>query len=81
VSVGPLRIDFVGRFDPLVRDAVVTGHDRDEVGMLVFPDDAAVRALAPHLPAATPLADVLCDAAVKQAFRERLRAFAAEATG
>jgi feruloyl-CoA synthase len=37
VHVGELRIAVVGACAPLVQDAVVTGHDRDEVGLLVFP--------------------------------------------
>lgn len=37
VSVGTLRVDLVSELAPLVQDIVLTGHDRDEVGMLVFP--------------------------------------------
>ena len=81
VSVGPLRVDFVGGFDPLVKDAAVAGHDRDDVGMLVFPDEGATRKLAPHLPAETPFAEVLADERVKDAFQERLAALARKATG
>jgi feruloyl-CoA synthase len=81
VSVGPLRTEFVGRFDPLVKDAVVTGHDRDDVGMLVFPDEEQTRKLAPHLAPETPFDEVVTDAAVKDVFQERLAAIAREATG
>jgi feruloyl-CoA synthase len=82
VSVGPLRLHVIGRFEPLVRDAVVTGHDRDEVGMLVFPDEAAVRAaVGAAADPAMPFADVLCLPAVHALFRRRLAALAAEATG
>lgn len=81
VSVGPLRVHFVGAFDPLVRDAAVAGHDRDDVGMLVFPDEAAVRQLARRLPSDAPFAQVLADAGVKAVFHERLAALARLATG
>jgi feruloyl-CoA synthase len=81
VSVGTLRLDFIGKFDPWVRDVVVAGHDRDEIGMLVFPDEAEARRLAPHLPPERPFADILADPAVKQAFCERLSALAARSTG
>jgi feruloyl-CoA synthase len=37
VHVGELRIAVVGACAPLLQDAVVTGHDRDEIGLLVFP--------------------------------------------
>ena len=40
VSVGTLRVDLVSALAPLVQDIVLTGHDRDEVGMLVFPSAA-----------------------------------------
>ncbi|MFM0184059.1 feruloyl-CoA synthase [Paraburkholderia nemoris] len=45
VSVGTLRVRAVSELTPYVQDAVVTGHDRDEVGLLLFPS-AALRALA-----------------------------------
>jgi feruloyl-CoA synthase len=45
VSVGTLRVRVVSELNPYVQDAVVTGHDRDEVGLLLFPS-AALRALA-----------------------------------
>jgi feruloyl-CoA synthase len=81
VSVGPLRTEFVGRFDPLVKDAAVTGHDRDHVGMLVFPDEVETRKLAPHLAPDTPFEEVLSDQTVKDVFQERLAELAREATG
>ncbi len=36
VSVGTLRVALVSELAPLVQDIVLTGHNRDEVGMLVF---------------------------------------------
>ena len=47
VSVGTLRLRAVTALSPLAADVVVTGHDREEVGLLVFPS-AAARELAPH---------------------------------
>jgi feruloyl-CoA synthase len=71
----------MGKFDPWVRDVVVAGHDRDEIGMLVFPDEAEARRLAPHLGSEMHFADILVDPTVKQAFRNRLSALAARSTG
>jgi feruloyl-CoA synthase len=45
VSVGTLRVAAVGALSPLAQDVVVGGHDRDEVGLLIFPS-AALRRLA-----------------------------------
>ena len=36
VHVGELRIAVVGACAPLLQDAVVTGHDRDAIGLLLF---------------------------------------------
>jgi feruloyl-CoA synthase len=41
VSVGTLRVKLVSALAPLVADAVITGHDRDAVGALLFPTAAA----------------------------------------
>ena len=74
VSVGPLRLEFLAAFAPLAQDVVIAAPDRDDVGALVFPNEAAVRKLAPHLPAQAPLAESIADPAVKAAFRDRLAA-------
>jgi feruloyl-CoA synthase len=36
VNVGAVRIKLIAAADPLIQDAVITGHDRDQVGALVF---------------------------------------------
>jgi feruloyl-CoA synthase len=41
VSVGTLRVRVVSALAPHAQDVVVTGHDRDEVGVLVFPTPQA----------------------------------------
>ena len=45
VHVGAVRVRLIAACDPLVQDAVITGHDRDFVGALVFVNPAAVKAL------------------------------------
>jgi len=55
VSVGALRVKLIAACDPLVQDAVITGHDRAEPGALLFLNPAAARGLCPDAPAdATP---------------------------
>ena len=73
VSVGPLRAALVSALAPLARDAVIAGHDRDDVAALIFPDLDACRAETG--------ADDLESPEVREAFRRRLAAFAAAATG
>jgi feruloyl-CoA synthase len=85
VSVGPLRAAVIQHFAPLVRDVVIAGHDRDTVGVLIFPDLEACRALCGAAPDLTP-ADLTPDALVGQpALRARfqilLDGFARAATG
>ncbi len=41
ISVGTLRVNAVSALTPFAADVVVTGHDRDEVGLLVFPSPQA----------------------------------------
>ena len=40
VHAGALRMRLIAAANPVVLDAVITGHDRDEVGALVFPSPA-----------------------------------------
>src|SRR5438034_9228830 len=44
VHVGVTRVGLIAAGDPLVQDAVITGHERSEVGALVFLNAAAVKA-------------------------------------
>jgi feruloyl-CoA synthase len=41
VSVGTLRLKVVAALAPLAQDVVITGHDRSEIGALVFLSEAA----------------------------------------
>ena len=41
VSVGTLRLKLVAALAPHVQDAVITGHDRDELGALLFLTESA----------------------------------------
>jgi feruloyl-CoA synthase len=38
VSAGPLRMRFLAHCAPFIKDAVIAGHDRDEITALIFPD-------------------------------------------
>jgi feruloyl-CoA synthase len=49
VSVGTLRVRVVSALTPYAQDVVITGHDRDEVGVLVFPSPAAASLSAGEL--------------------------------
>ena len=68
VSVGPLRAKIVAVGDPCIQDAVVTGLNRDEIGLLVFPRPDECRKLA-GLPEGTALPEVLHHPAVRAFFQ------------
>ncbi len=80
VSVGPLRARMIAACAPLVRDVVIAGINRDDLSALVILDLDGCRVVNPALPA-DDLAAAARDTIVRQAFRERLAAFAAAATG
>ncbi len=48
VHVGQLRLNLLEAAAPLVQDAVITGHDRDAAGALLFLNASATRDLAPQ---------------------------------
>ncbi len=80
VSVGPLRVKILSHFAPLVQDVVITGHDRDEVGMLVFPDWTACHSLCPDV-SPDLKAEILGQEAVRARFQSLLESFAKISTG
>lgn len=79
VNAGPLRAMVTSHLSPLVRDVLPTGHDRDEVGILAFPEIEACRRLA-ALPADATLREVATHPRVREEFAQRLAAIAAEGT-
>jgi feruloyl-CoA synthase len=81
VSVGTLRARFNAAGSPFVHDVVITGHDRDALGALVFPSLAACRALCPEHDETAPAGAVLHHPAVRARFQAALDRVAQEATG
>ena len=48
VHVGAVRVKLIAAGNPLIQDAVITGHDRNEVGALVFVNQAAAKDMGSH---------------------------------
>jgi feruloyl-CoA synthase len=67
VHTGAVRVKLIAAGNPLIQDAVITGHDRDEVGALVFLNPAAAK-------------DLSADA-VRAKIAGALKALAAESAG
>jgi feruloyl-CoA synthase len=80
VSVGALRLAGIDALAPLAQDIVVAGHDRDSVGFLVFPNEAAARRLA-AADADTPVAEILAHPAVREHVARGLARLKAEGGG
>jgi feruloyl-CoA synthase len=66
VSVGPLRARLNAACSPYVQDTVIAGHDRGEVGALIFPSEAG---------------KALDSAALRRALQDALDRLARESTG
>jgi feruloyl-CoA synthase len=81
VNVGLLRVQAIAALAPVAQDAVLTGHDRGEIGLLVFPNVAACRELAAGLAADAPLEEVLAHRAVREHVRAGLAALKARGGG
>jgi feruloyl-CoA synthase len=79
VNVGRLRGQFVDHFGPIVRDLAITGADRAYLGALVFPDMRECRQLAGD--EALSGEALLQHPRVRAAFRDKLKALAANSTG
>ncbi|MBV8426008.1 MAG: feruloyl-CoA synthase [Hyphomicrobiales bacterium] len=81
VTVGTLRQAFLTAFAPYVKDVVITGHDRDEVCALVFPDVEACKSLCADLTAASSVGEILQHRATRKTLARLLARFAQEAKG
>ena len=81
VHVGALRVKALAALAPLAQDVVVTGHDREEAGFLVFANPAGCRGLCPDLPAEAPLDRVLADARVTGRLKEGMALLKREGGG
>jgi feruloyl-CoA synthase len=81
VSVGPLRERILAHFAPLLRDVVICGHDRATLAVLAFPNPTGAAKAIPGLPADASGAAIAAHPAMRAALAERLKSFAATATG
>jgi len=80
VSVGPLRARILAAAAGLAQDVVITGHDREFAGALVFPNMAVCRDMA-GLAADAPAREVLTHPAVLGGFQNVFTGLARESTG
>lgn len=72
VHVGSLRVKAITAGAPIIQDAVIAGEGREDVGLLVFPDLAACRAL---VGGDQPAEKLLSSASVRAAVADGLNAY------
>ncbi len=75
VHVGTVRVRGIDALSPVAQDIVVTGHDRDEIGFLVFPNIPECKKIA-GLPADASVDAVLTHPSVVRRVREGMSVMA-----
>ena len=78
VRAAQIRLGAIAALAPLVQDIVITGHDKREIGILVFPDRAQ---LAQAGLTASENGGALTGDALMAEFRSRLEELASKSTG
>ena len=81
VGVGELRVAAIAACGPAMEDGVITGENRDEIGLLIFPSLAGCRSLCPDLPLDVPLARLIADPRVRASIADGLKRHNATAGG
>ena len=74
VHVGELRTAAIAAGAPVIQDAVVTGHDQPDVGLLVFPNPAGCRSLCHDAPPDATLVELIGRPEVRRRLRAGLAA-------
>jgi feruloyl-CoA synthase len=78
VQTGALRVKALEALAPVAQDIVIAGHDRDEIGFLIFPSLAGCRSLCDKQVADDEL---LADARVREVVRAGLQRLKAQGGG
>lgn len=81
VHVGALRLRALTALSAVAQDIVVAGHDRDEIGLLIFPNVAACRKLCPSLQENASIGHVLSHATLRARVAEGLRTLRQQSPG
>ncbi|MDR9467892.1 feruloyl-CoA synthase [Marinospirillum sp.] len=72
VHTGALRSQLVSTLGSLVTDMVITGQDKDYIGLLVWPNEDGIKARFPEM-AERPLTEVIASDAYRQALQACLQ--------
>ena len=80
-NVGFLRANIIKHLAPYVQDVVISGPNRDAIGIMIFANIEACRRLAAHLPADARPVEILLDPRVREEIQFRLGTLAKQSTG
>lgn len=81
VNVGEVRARVIAAGAPYIQDVIVTGHDKSNIGVLLFLQSATARTLSARLGDTTSLAEIAQDADVQAHIRDVLLRLNQQATG
>ena len=81
VAVGALRLAVIDAASPALQDAVITGHDREEVGLLGFASLPGCLRLCPGAAPDTPLKDLMARPEVRDHLAAAMKSLAAQGLG
>lgn len=81
VHVGKTRLEVLTAVAPLLQDALVTGHDREYVGILAWPNIAGCRELCRDSEAALPLEELVTSGEVVDHLRQAMATYNGTHTG
>ncbi len=81
VHVGSLRVKALDALAQVAQDIVVTGHDRDEVGFLIFPNFALLRQMAGRSDANASNEDLISQPSVRAEVARGLAALKSQGGG
>jgi feruloyl-CoA synthase len=81
VNIGALRAQVIKHLAPFVQDVVISGPNRNTIGIMIFPNIDACRRLASHLPADAPPFEVLHDPRARAKIHFLLGTLAKQSTG
>ncbi len=80
VSAGTLRVQLIAAGNGLIQDAVITGHDKEFIGAIVFAGLDYCKSIA-GLSNAVSLHEIITHTIIKEKLQQSLNAMAAKSTG
>ena len=81
VHVGALRIGVLAAASPVLQDAVITGHDREYVGILAWPSVQGCREMCGDNEGTMPLEELIRSRKVVEHLKKSLKAYNATQAG